>query len=195
MENTEEKITSLLQLRSKLEQEIRANIIKIKDLNKQIEKRRKWIHYLDGVLSESSFQPASSLLEDNFVLEDAQFDIKESEKLEKLEENEGTVVDLSGIINIRQDSTDRLLATVNILEANIIITFSKDILIDVNNKYFNDFFKEKILSLFEKAGGKIFIERGEQGNVISISIIGEFDLDLREKCVKSLRYTLDKIAQ
>ena len=69
MEEKEGKITAMLALKARLEQDLRADMIKIKDLEKECALKRKWIHYLDDTISESSFQPASALLSDfNAVL-------------------------------------------------------------------------------------------------------------------------------
>src|SRR5271157_709270 len=62
--NNEDKITALLQLRSRLEQELLADSRKLEDLKKECDLKVQWIHHLDEILSEASFQPASSMLPD-----------------------------------------------------------------------------------------------------------------------------------
>ncbi|MBD3188001.1 hypothetical protein GF325_14285, partial [Candidatus Bathyarchaeota archaeon] len=171
MERQEKKITSLLQLKLKLEQEVRADINKIEEIKKHVEQRRGWIHFLDEVLSESSFQPASALLAEDFNPED----VKHASTLdspEPLSVQRGSTVNITDDFNI-------LLATVTFMEGNIFITFSESVSIDPRNPYFKEAFQDTVLSSFEREGGKIYSERDDAGSLKSISILGTFNQDLR----------------
>src|SRR5271157_6091805 len=76
--NNEDKITALLQLRSRLEQELLADSRKLEDLKKECDLKMQWIHHLDEILSEASFQPASTMLSN---IANISADQEEEEKL------------------------------------------------------------------------------------------------------------------
>ncbi|MFX0102229.1 MAG: hypothetical protein ACFFCS_21870 [Candidatus Hodarchaeota archaeon] len=183
MEDREDKITALLSLKSRLEQDLRADMIKIKDLEKECALKRKWIHYLDETLSESSFQPASALISD---FDEAKLNVPYKEEIvEEIAEGLPSTVNIKGI----GDGT--LLATVNFFEGNISIAFNDTIQVSSDDPQFIGF-QESTLSKLEKKGSKIFFETDE-GILKSITILGEFNIEIGSEVVESLDKILNTI--
>lgn len=185
MEEKEDKITTLLALKARLEQDLRADMIKIKDLKKECELRRKWIHYLEEAISESSFQPASALISDFNSVK-----LTEPYKEEEMvEESSG---ELPSTVNIEAAGDGTLLATVNFFEGNILIAFNETIEVSPDDSHFVDF-KENTLSKLEKKGSKIYFESAE-GSLKSITIMtANTTTKLKEDTVKSLEKILNAI--
>ncbi|MHA1697411.1 MAG: hypothetical protein ACTSWN_01075 [Promethearchaeota archaeon] len=190
MENLEDKIKALLSLKAKIEQELRSDMMKIEDLKKECELKRKWLYYIDEILSESSFVPASVMLSqiENLELDDLKPAMTGKEEPSIMVEYQKNTVNLISTIN------SKLLSSLKFTPTMIIITFNEDFKIFPNDPYFYQDFQEKIIDLFEKAGGKIFYEKDETGGFLrTIMIKGSFNSELKETCIKNLRDTLINI--
>jgi hypothetical protein len=180
----ENRIKSLLQLRTRLEQELRADTRKINDLKAECELKLAWIHHLDEFLSEASFQPASSLLDMSRPLESVMDEVKE-------EVIPDAITDFSKPVNVMDKDGKELLATINFLSGNILIAFGTKSAVDPENPLFQEFFNDKILGQLEKEGGKTFLERDEEsGMVRSISVMGSFTTEVKEIVVKGVQHVL-----
>jgi hypothetical protein len=186
--SSEDKIKSLLQLKAKLEQEIRAHTRKIEELKEECDLKRHWIYHLDNMLSEASFQPASALLgsfdsEAEYIATDEPAEVISDEP-----------IDFSGPINITHPDSNELLATINMLEGTILVAFSDTVEVYQDNEIFMKFFQKKILRQFEDEGARIFYEKDDDGMFLrSITIMGTFPMELKSKIVKGLKYSLLKI--
>jgi hypothetical protein len=182
----ENRITSLLQLKTRLEQELRADTRKINDLKADCELKVAWIHHLDEILSEASFQPASALLDMSKPI----VSIRDEDEIEK-EEIPATVTDFSKPVNIMDKEGNEILAMINFLSGNILIAFGTKVAVDPENPIFQEFFNDKILARLEKEGGKTFLERDEvSGMLRSISVMGSFPTEVKEAVVKGVQHVL-----
>ncbi len=181
--NHEDKITSLLQLRAKLEQEMRADSRKLEDLKKEIGLKLAWMHHLDEILAEASFQPASALVGDFMTTQEAPEPPSDSKAAK------GIVIDLKSFsepVNLKDTKTDTIYATLNFLQGNIMIMLNQSLRIVPESNVFQDFFQRNIVAVFEKEGGKIFLERDDEGILRMITIAGSFKTELKEQLIKHI---------
>nr|MDO8114220.1 hypothetical protein [Candidatus Sigynarchaeota archaeon] len=176
---TEDKITALLQLRAKLEQELRADTRKLEDLKKECDLKLRWIRYLDEILSEASFQPASTMIQDMQLASP-----------EPDDEDKTQVVDVKSFdepVHIKDQKDGTILATVNFIQGNIMIIFNDALQVIPESRIFQEFFQKHIVNVFEKEGGKIYLEHDDEKGILrSISIMGSFSTDLKEQVIKRL---------
>jgi hypothetical protein len=181
--SSEGKITSLLQLRAKLEQEVRADTRKLEDLKKEIELKLSWMHHLDEILSEASFQPASALLGDLMPVQD------EPEPEPVLKQDKDIIVELKSFsepVNLKNPKDGTIYATLNFMQGNIMIMLNQKLHLVPDSRVFQDFFQRNIVSVFEKEGGKIFMERDDSGILRMITIAGSFKTELKEQLIRRL---------
>jgi hypothetical protein len=181
--NSEGKITSLLQLRAKLEQEVRADTRKLEDLKKEVELKLDWMHHLDEILSEASFQPASALLGDMMPAQD------EPEPEPEVKQDKDLVVELKSFsepVNLKNPKDGTIYATLNFMQGNIMIMLNQKLHLVPDSRIFQDFFQRNIVSVFEKEGGKIFMERDDSGILRMITIAGSFKTELKEQLIRRL---------
>ncbi|MBN2150424.1 MAG: hypothetical protein JW839_03155 [Candidatus Lokiarchaeota archaeon] len=179
--NPEGKITSLLQLRAKLEQEVRADTRKLEDLKREVEMKLAWMHHLDEILSEASFQPASALMGDFLAAQDGP------------EPDHGPVaakdvtIELKSFnepVNIKDARDGTIYATLNFMQGNILIMLSQALHVVPESRVFQDIFQRHIVAVFEREGGKIFLERDDTGILRMITIAGSFKAELKEQIIK-----------
>ncbi len=183
-----DKITSLLQLRAHLEQELRASIRKIEELKRDCDSRRRWIYFLDEMLSEASFQPASALVGKLGAMttpdNSGHFDQPAADE----------AYDFDKPINITNPETGTLLSTINFLEGNALVAFNEKILALMKGAAVNEIVKTNILAVIEKEGGKVFLERDEgSGSIRSITGIGTFKTEVKEKIIQGVNVLFSKI--
>ncbi len=181
--NQEDKITSLLQLRAKLEQEMRADTRKLEDLKKEIELKLAWMHHLDEILSDASFQPASALMGDFLTAQDT------AEPPPDPKAAKDIVIELKSFnepVNLKDAKTDAIYATLNFLQGNIMIMLNQSLHIIPESRIFQDFFQRNIIAVFEKEGGKIFLERDDAGILRMITISGSFGSERKEQLIKHI---------
>jgi hypothetical protein len=180
--NSEDKITSLLQLRAKLEQEMNADTRKLEDLKREIELKLAWMHHLDEILAEASFQPASALIGDLLVAQDA---------LEpEIKQDKDIIIDLKSFsepVNIKNPKDGTIYATLNFTQGNTMIMLNQKLHLVPESRVFQDFFQRNIVSVFEKEGGKIYLERDDDSGILRmITIAGSFKTELKEQLIKRL---------
>ncbi|HME52663.1 MAG TPA: hypothetical protein VKM55_10630 [Candidatus Lokiarchaeia archaeon] len=176
---SEGKITALLQLRARLEQELLADSRKLDDLKKECDLKVQWIHHLDEILSEASFQPASSMLPD---LTKTSSDREEEDKMPDIK-----IKSFNEPVNIKDPADGELLATVNFLQNNIMITMNQNLNLIPESQIFQDFYQRYIIGVFEKEGGKIYLERDDDSGILrSINIMGSFKTELKDLIIKRL---------
>ncbi len=179
--SSEDKITSLLQLRAKLEQEMNADTRKLEDLKKEVELKLAWMHHLDEILAEASFQPASALIGDLMAAqEDPEPEIKQGKDI---------IIDLKSFnepVNIKNPKDGTIYATLNFTHGNIMIMLNQKLHLVPEGRVFQDFFQRNIVSVFEHEGGKIFLERDDSGILRMITIAGSFKTELKEQLIRRL---------
>ena len=175
----EDKITALLNLRARLEQELLADSRKLEDLKKECNLKMQWIHHLDEILSEASFQPASTMLPDLSKI-----------SANQEEEERVPVIDIKSFnepINIKDPKDGELLATVNFLQNNIMITLNQNLNLEPQSDLFQEFYQKYIVAVFEKEGGKIYLESDEDSGILrSINIMGSFKTELKDQVISHL---------
>ncbi|NMC04958.1 MAG: hypothetical protein GYA24_07100 [Candidatus Lokiarchaeota archaeon] len=195
--NPEEKITSLLHLRAKLEQEVRADTRKLDDLKKDIELKLGWMHHLDEILSEASFQPASELVGEIMAVTGEREPDSVPGPGPEPEPASGSgstavkevVIDLKSFaepVNIKNPKDNSIYATLNFMQGSIMIMINQKLRLVPESRVFQDFFQRNIVSVFEKEGGKIFLERDESGILRMITISGSFKTELKEQLIRRL---------
>ncbi|MEX2685093.1 MAG: hypothetical protein Q6373_026200 [Candidatus Sigynarchaeota archaeon] len=182
--NREDKITSLLQLRARLEQEIRADTRKLDDLKREIELKLSWMHHLDEILSEASFQPASALMGDFLAVQE----VPEPPSDRKVAKD--IVIELKSFnepVNIKDAKNDVIYATLNFMQGNILVMLNQSLHVAPESRFFQDFFQRHIVAVFEKEGGNIFLERDDQGILRMITVAGSsFKTELKERLIKDI---------
>lgn len=181
----EERITALLRLKSWLEQDLAANLVKLEELKKDCDAKREWIRHLEEILSESSFQNASALLGKKNPEAPAISQSKPGQAHGKvsIERGKGNAVSL---VSTRDGE---VLATVTLHRGNILITFSTHSAVAPDDPVFMQF-HASALKVFQQKGGQVFIEN-DKGTVRSVTIMGSFDADLKDECVRGLRHVLE----
>jgi hypothetical protein len=183
MAGNEDKITALLHLRARLEQELLADSRKLEDLKKECDLKMKWIHHLDEILSEASFQPASSMLAD-FTKVSVDRDVEEKQP-------EINIKSFNEPVNIKYPQSDEILATVNFMQNNIMITINPTLNLVPESQMFQDFYQRSIVGVFEKEGGKIYLERDDDSGILrSINIMGNFKTELKDQIIGRLSKAL-----
>jgi len=182
--NREDRITSLLQLRAKLEQEMRADMLKLDDLKREIELNLTWMHQLDEILSEASFQPASALMGNLLAAQEA------PERQPHFEASKDIVIELKSFkepVNLKDAKNGIIYATLNFMCGNILVMLNQNLHIVPESRVFQDFFQRHIVAVFEKEGGKIFLERDDEGILRMITIAGSsFKTELKEQLLKDI---------
>lgn len=182
--NREDRITSLLQLRAKLEQEMRADMLKLDDLKREIELNLTWMHQLDEILSEASFQPASALMGNLLAAQEA------PERQPHFEASKDIVIELKSFkepVNLKDAKNGIIYATLNFMYGNILVMLNQNLHIVPESRVFQDFFQRHIVAVFEKEGGKIFLERDDEGILRMITIAGSsFKTELKEQLLKDI---------
>jgi hypothetical protein len=188
--DAEDKITALLQLRAKLEQELQADTRRIEDLKKECELKLNWIHHLDELLSEASFQPASALLHDFPLVNDIEEPAARVPPRPALANKaDPLVIDLKSFsepVNFKNPKDGTIFATINFLQGNTMIMLSEKLKIVPESRLFTEIFQKGIVAIFEKEGGKVYLERDDTGVLRMITISGTFKTDLKERLIKQL---------
>ncbi|MHA1791196.1 MAG: hypothetical protein ACTSVI_01045 [Promethearchaeota archaeon] len=187
MDLNEDLILSLLNLKKKIEQELRVDIIQYNDLEKEIYKKRQWIRDIETIVARGSFIPADSLYKEASPAKGKVPSPSSTKPVQSVADFDKTT------INIADNDNNDLLASIKFLEEIILISFNNKVLVELDNELFQKFFMEKIINIFKKEGGKIFIEKGDDGYIKSITIKGSFSGLLKDKLVKSLKYMLNKV--
>lgn len=190
----EDRITALLQLRGRIEQELRADTIRMEDLKHACDEKVRWLRYLDEIISDDSFQPASELLGKlpagpGEVLGDRASVSRPAPPAEPRK-------DTSQPVNIKHPRTNALLASIHFLEGTVSIAFSDKVNIAPESPTFQQAIHASILLPFEKAGGRIFLERDEEtGYLRSITILGHFPSSQKDRVAGDLERALAPVVK
>lgn len=160
MDNSEENLRDVLELREWISEEIEKR-------EKEIDKFRQNIRILDSIVKQSSFSKASSLASSNKP---------------KIQQNQQT----ASVIPIKTQD-NRVLANAHVTSDEMVIIPSEDITLDVETNPFKSFFLGRIIGGMESQD-RLDVQNGKipQNNTISC-LVNRDGSRIREILIKNYR--------
>ncbi len=160
MDNSEEQIRDILELKEWISEEIEKH-------QKDIEKLKKNLVILDSVIKQSSFNKASSLI--------------------KNERKSSTIQEKDTLIPIKIGTDNKIVANARVTPNEVIIIPSEDVTLDIETQPFKSFFLGRIISGMENKDN-LDVRNGKISEDVVINcIINKDGNKIREILIKNYR--------